>query len=83
MYNSNVASVPARPTNMKKYSEYATQFQPWSNLMKSTPNLVDELKHDKAERAAIEKLRSHTAEGTVQTLDIVCSCVGLCLCCNT
>ena len=63
MHASHVNDLPFKAPSPGKFSEYATQFQPWHNLMKSTPNLVDELKHDKKERASDLKIRSMTAEG--------------------
>ena len=59
----------------KKYSEYTTQFQPWSHLRKSAPNLVEALKHDKAERASAEKLRNHTAEGAILSSVHLITCI--------
>ena len=63
VYKSNPAAPPFKPDSMKKYSEYSTQFQAWADLRKSAPNLVQELKHDKVERASAEKLRSKSVEG--------------------
>ena len=64
-----MAALPSRAApSAGKFSEYSTQFQPWHHLMKSTPNLEEELKHDKKERASSLKVRSMTAEGRSKVL---------------